>query len=493
MVLLPEQGTLEETPLPTLVLDLHRAQFSGTVRIVRDRVEKTFLFRDGSPVFAESNLASESLGVQLIDAGVISRNDYSRVVQRVESESCKEGKALLDLELIAPRGLFLALKDQVRARLVECFSWAQGHFTIEPSHEPPEETQPFRADVYSLIQEGIEAHWGPDRILCDLEPHMNQNAVRTSLASRVQPRLETDVATVAFIDALNGRCTLWKALQRATSPRAMATAWLLDAIGAVEYQEATTERSASPPERTELEIVFGEDDAVAIEEEPRPRPANAAAGGDPGATAPLRDEIRAKFEKLAELDHYELLGVTPDAEVPLIKRRYLEAAKSYHPDALARLHIEGEDRDRASKVFAAIGTAYSVLCDPDRRRQYDASRVGDDDAVDAEQLATAETLYRKGEILLRQGNFKGALEFLQPAVEIYPDECDYQSAAGWALYKKMPSEPELAKAHLEKAAALRSTDGVVLFRLGVVLRALGETVAAATLLAKAKVLDPAIK
>ena len=56
----------------------------------------------------------------------------------------------------------------------------------------------------------------------------------------------------------------------------------------------------------------------------------------------------------------------------------------------------------------------------------------------------------------------------------------------------MPSEPERAKQHLEKAAELRGDDGVVLFRLGVVLRALGETVAASTLLSRAKAIDPSI-
>jgi Flp pilus assembly protein TadD len=75
-------------------------------------------------------------------------------------------------------------------------------------------------------------------------------------------------------------------------------------------------------------------------------------------------------------------------------------------------------------------------------------------------------------------------------VEIYPKECDYQSALGWVLHRKMPSEPELAKTHLEHAVNLNPNNAVALFRLSVVLRALGDTVASSTLLAKAKKLDP---
>ena len=75
---------------------------------------------------------------------------------------------------------------------------------------------------------------------------------------------------------------------------------------------------------------------------------------------------------------------------------------------------------------------------------------------------------------MRQGNFRGAFDFLKPAVELWPDECAYQSALGWTYYKKTPSEPEAARTHLERALAIDAEDGVTLFRLGVVLRALGQ-------------------
>jgi tetratricopeptide (TPR) repeat protein len=498
MVLLPEQGRLEETSFPALLLDLFRARFSGSVRIVRDRVAKSFLFREGIPVFAESNLTSESLGVQLMDAGKISRNDYSRVVRRVEQEGCKEGKALLDLDLIEPRELFLALKDQVRGRLIECFGWAHGSFTIEPADAPPEETQPFRADIYPLLQEGIESHWSTDRILADLGPHMNQYATRTAVVSRIQHRLRSDEAVESFIDALDGSVSFWKALQRATTPRAMAAAWLLDAIQAIDYRDA--QDTAEEDEPPELEIVFGDeaDDGARAREGKAPArgsPPRAAGGGgaeDPKA-AELRREISEKFSRLGELDYYELVGVEPRSDANTIKRAYLTAAKIYHPDALARLRIDAEAQEQANRVFAEIGKAYGVLSNPNKRREYDAARANESLGVDAEQIATAETLYRKGEILLRQGNFKGALEFLRPAVEIYGEECDYQSALAWVLYKKMPSEPELAKSHLEKAVSLDPQNAVAVFRLGVVLRSLGDTVAASTLLEKAKKLDPKVQ
>ena len=130
MVAVPEHGRLEELPLPRLLLDLHQARFGGALTLSRDRIGKRFLFQEGVPIFAESNLASESLGVQLMDAGKISRTDYNSVVSHIERAGCKEGTALLELRLLEPKELFVALKDQVRLRIVECFGWPHGEFVL---------------------------------------------------------------------------------------------------------------------------------------------------------------------------------------------------------------------------------------------------------------------------------------------------------------------------------------------------------------------------
>ena len=86
----------------------------------------------------------------------------------------------------------------------------------------------------------------------------------------------------------------------------------------------------------------------------------------------------------------------------------------------------------------------------------------------------------------------GAVEYLRPAVELWPEEPAYQAALGWALFKKMPSEPEDARLHLERAYELDSQDAQTLFWLGTVLKAAGDTVAASNLLNKAQQLDTSL-
>jgi tetratricopeptide (TPR) repeat protein len=298
--------------------------------------------------------------------------------------------------------------------------------------------------------------------------------------ARVASKLRSDESVRTLLEALDGTRSLWKVMQAANTPRGLAGLWVLDAASALAYHdrpkpEAQLEEAALP----EIEIV-----TEAQAEPPRPRakaapaaPASAPTPADAAATAKLRQEIADKHARLSELDYYQLLDLQNGCDVADVKRAYHLAAKIYHPDTLARSGLDQETRAHANRVFGEISKAHATLSDPERRRRYDDERRGEG-AIDANRLANAESLYRKGEVLMRQGNFRGAFDFLKPAVELWPDECAYQSALGWTYYKKAPSEPELARQHLERALALDPDDGVTLFRLGVVLRALGQSDAA---------------
>lgn len=475
MASLLHQGRLDEVPLPRLLLDLYKTGFAGSLTLSRARTGKRFLFQNGWPVFAESNLASESLGVQLMDAGRLDRRDFNRVTELIESEGCQEGAALLELDLLSPKELFVALKDQVRTRILECFGWPQGEFIVDSNGDPGRDAQPFRLDPLVLVQAGLETHWSGERILGDLGPHM-ECYVRPSRDFRAAAgHLSIDAAVHDVLDALDGSRTLWKAAQTARSPRALGALWLLDAVGALSYSDVP-EPAAAPGAEIPLAIelqVRGEKTATRTGGSALGRSSDAGTR-DRRENEHLCAEIAEKHAGLAELDHYALLGVARDATAGEIRKAYLSAAKAYHPDALARMNLESTLREQANRVFAAIGKAHALLGDVRERRDYDASLDTDSSDRDGERLAQAETLYRKAEILMRQGNFRGALEFLGPAVDIWPDDNAYQSAYGWALYKKMPSEPVAARERLECSLRLDPDDATTRFRLGVVLRDLNE-------------------
>ncbi|MBW2269718.1 MAG: DnaJ domain-containing protein [Deltaproteobacteria bacterium] len=524
------QGRLDEVPLPRLLLTLLERRFDGALMLSRERVGKRFLFHKGAPVFAESNLASESLGVQLMDAGMLDRTGFNRATSHIERTGAKEGAALLELGLIQPKELFVALKAQVRVRLLECFGWTQGEFFVDDAAHAPADAQPFRLDVLSVVQDGIETYWSGERVIADLSAQMERFPRIRAGKEGILSRLQSDDAVQAYLEALDGTRSLWRAVQLARSPRALAAAWVLDAIGAIDYAEhATQDGDSANPQPPEVEIEIATPDASSTplpgtptsesrgsnettssgqglqelrrdlvtdtaEGSVREAQDTDAAPAPPGPSAAdetLCAQITAKHAELeagTQGDHYATLELPETADAGQIRRAYLSAAKNYHPDALARLGLDANLREVANHVFARISKAHAVLSDPESRRQYDSIRTEDVTDLDAERVAQAETLYRKAEVLMRQGNFRAAAEFLEPAVETWPEECAYQSAFGWVLYKKTPPEAERAREHLERAARLDPDDGVNLFRLSVVLRDLGDHAAAEKAAARAEAL-----
>lgn len=63
-------------------------------------------------------------------------------------------------------------------------------------------------------------------------------------------------------------------------------------------------------------------------------------------------------------DYYEVLGVGKDADDAALKKAYRALAKQYHPDA-------NPGDAEAEKKFKEASEAYTVLSDPQKRKQYD--------------------------------------------------------------------------------------------------------------------------
>lgn len=68
-----------------------------------------------------------------------------------------------------------------------------------------------------------------------------------------------------------------------------------------------------------------------------------------------------------EQDHYEVLGVKPDASDEEIREAYRKLAFRYHPDR------NRGSRDAATRM-KEINEAYAILSHPVKRRDYDVPR-----------------------------------------------------------------------------------------------------------------------
>lgn len=496
----PRRGSLVETPLPRLLLELHRTRASGELCLRSGRVEKRVALCRGVPVQVESSLPRENLAALLCERGLLSAADEARVQGEVARRRGREETTLLTLRLLGPRELLLALRDAARRRLLDCFAWTEGEFVLDEGKPLPEEARSAGIDPLPLVAEGVARHWPRERVLGELHGRLSLHARPGARYPEASRSLRGDASLGPLLAVLESGGTAWAALQAGgATATAAAALWALDAADSLAFTESAPSAEEEPEDEDgkeappEIEIRVAErSDAGAAQEARHAQSAPPGRTAAPSAEAEaVREEVLAKHAQLAELDHYAILGLSRDAKPADVKRAYLMAAKRLHPDAVSRLGLD-DLKGPANEVFASITKAHSVLTSAEARAEYDAALGGGGEA-DSNRLVQAEALYRKGEVLLRAGNFRSALEFLAPAVRLWPDDPAYRSALGWSLHRNTPPDSEAAREHLEEAVRLDPKDATNLMRLAAVLRSLGDADGAGRLVRRAKQIDPAAR
>jgi tetratricopeptide (TPR) repeat protein len=484
-------GSLFETPLPRLLIGLHRDGFTGQLTLASESMSRRFDWRAGLPVGVSSRLPAESLIEIVAQGGALDAAQKTRATDAMRERGASELQALAALGSVPPRALVLALAEQLRRALLASLGWRSGSFTFEV-REAAGAAPALPFDFLAVLFEGTAASWRPHEVLDALGPQATRYPTLAP-GARTQWLPATGPAR-GLLGALDGRAAAYALLQAHPEPECAAALWLLADLGALGWADAPAAEAAPAPAaepagpRIEI-VVRGGDAASAAGGAAAAEAKTAPAGG--GAAEALRREIQDLHARLRQLSLSELLGVARDASAKDVRRAYLSAAKRLHPDRLAQLGLL-ELKEAANEVFAEIARAHEVLSDPVKREQYESSLGGESDG-DAQRVAEAEASYVRGEQLMRAGNFRGALEFLERAVALWPDEADYQAALGWSLHRKMPPESERALAHFERAFALGTEQAAWWLRGSLVAKSLGNEKRAAELAARARSIDPNVK
>jgi len=150
------------------------------------------------------------------------------------------------------------------------------------------------------------------------------------------------------------------------------------------------------------------------------------------ATTKLK-ELRDSAQKLLALDYFGVLGVGRGAGPEEVKKAFFDAAKAWHPDRVPP-GLE-EVRPLFAKVFARLELARATVSDPQRKARY-IDELAKNAAVAGDTAAAEAKLeFQKAEALLKKNDSTQAEAHLRRAVQLAPQNADYQVLLVWLQAK----------------------------------------------------------
>lgn len=120
------RGDLSETPFPEILARVSHFTVPGVLEATRDDVTTEIYIRDGHVVHARSSDIGTSLGVYLRRVGLLSQDQFRRVMRERRQTTDRLGVLLVERGLMAPEQVHEAIRRQTEAIVWSLFSWWQG-------------------------------------------------------------------------------------------------------------------------------------------------------------------------------------------------------------------------------------------------------------------------------------------------------------------------------------------------------------------------------
>ncbi len=469
-------GELSDTPLPELLARLYRRGATGALIASRGQTRVGVQLRNGSPVGVSSSRDRETLDAFLLRTGRIQREQHRRVAERVARGQGSAREILVASGILTEREVVSALRRQAEDRLFEVFGWSHGSYRFaEGRRLKAGSTLEIARDPRQLVLDGVLAASPLEHVRERLRKHASLYVSAADPDERQLAGLELGAAGEAALAELNGAGTLGElAGTNLFEPKLLYALWVAGGI-----------QLHAEPTLTLLEEMHG------IEAPGDP----AAAEAGPLGPEALAGSLRGLARRVLGHDDFAVLGVTAIASDAQRRSAYENLVAGIPSQAL---HSDDpEIRDLARRVRARIEEAYANLQDPETRRAYSIlqgeAEQGPGVEPDANRALEAERWFRRGEAALQKKSHDAAVEAFGMAAHLDPNEGEYLSHLGYAMYLSNPRQEVVQREAMEHIAngIKRSPERALSYVfLGRILRVKGDADTARKVLRRALRTDP---
>ena len=476
------QGPLWEGVLPGLLRHLYVGRRTGALLLSRDTDRRTVHFYVGNIANAETNVREDRMGDLLVRKGLLTAADLMQATGIVHRDGKRLGRVLVEMGLLDGEGLREVVAFHADFVLSRAFAWTEGQYEFREelgrALDAEELTLPYSTG--DLILRASRSVQDPDVVryrLGDLDrlvalsrdpllrfQRLNLTAVDGCVLARVDGRTSAgEIVEAAGLVPEEVRTSLFALLNTGTIEHVGASGGRARAAARVRppaapgpagrrlpsaSPTAPAAGEAPPPAgrkgpvdpltaphahaRGEPSIVLSREPAREDETAPLARP-DVPPGSEPGPATPppaasppvpapieaRRAEILEAYASLATRTHFELLGLTPEADDARLREAYFRVAKRFHPDA----HHEpglSDLREKLEAVFIHLGEVYETLRSPRLRARYERElarppAAGEGGAAPEEPELPEDTIARAAECVVRERYWE-ALPLLERAI-----------------------------------------------------------------------------
>ena len=158
------EGQFQEVPFARIFARLYLAQETGRLHVQRGDIEKSIFVRNGEPIFVQSNRDEELLGHFLRSRDLITEEQLQEGLERLSEWGGRLGDALVAIGAIPAHSIFEHLSAQMREKLLEIFTWSNGHYGYFENQEPEAQAYSLGVDTPDILVEGCRERISIDRI-----------------------------------------------------------------------------------------------------------------------------------------------------------------------------------------------------------------------------------------------------------------------------------------------------------------------------------------
>lgn len=440
------EGSIEDFRVSDTLIGLSRSGKTGILTLTSGDVKKSVYIQHGDFIFAMSNQPEDRMGDLMLKEKKITKEQYDRSSEVVIKTKKRHGTVLVEMGIIKPQDLVMAVKHYVEHIIVSLFNFRKGVFSFSEAPLPTEEVITLRLSAATLIYHGT-------KLMTDIR-QIEEDVPNGSAAigfSRNPFDLFQDVkydeGDKKLLSLIDGKRTI--------DEIASILKWPREGFLRSIYSLLST-RVIEPAEHHEPFSDITHEDIITEHESSVP------------------SEFEEKIEEMSELydtqGYYGVLGLRDTATTDEIKSAYYKMAKEFHPDK--HFYLPQEMKGKLNQIFSYITAGYSTLIRPDSRKQYDLSFT----KRKFSNAETARSSFGAGMAYYKKGMFDEAVRSFAEAAYYDGSESKYHffyglSQAKIAKYKQ--AEKNMAKAIEmdQKNPEYMAEIGHVYLALGLQLRA----------------------